>query len=87
MSQFKPMKPPTGTLDIDTVVYPCWASIKYDGFRLAIKNGKTVSFELRVRSDGDRYEQITRRSAVFACATKTSKSDGLFVVDAGGDVC
>lgn len=47
MSQFKPMKPPTGTLDIDTVVYPCWASIKYDGFRLAIKNGKTVLNSLR----------------------------------------
>lgn len=44
---FRPMKPPQGTLNIDDVRYPCWASIKYDGFRTAIKDGKTVLNSLR----------------------------------------
>ena len=44
---FKPMKPPTGVLNIDDVIYDCWASIKYDGFRTAIKGGKTVLNSLR----------------------------------------
>lgn len=47
MSIFKPMKPPTGTLNIDDVRYPCYGSIKYDGFRTAIKGGKTVLNSLR----------------------------------------
>lgn len=44
---FRPMKPPTGTLDLNDVKYPCYASIKYDGFRVAIKDGKTVLNSLR----------------------------------------
>lgn len=44
---FRPMKPPQGTLNIDDVRYPVWASIKYDGFRTAIKDGKTVLNSLR----------------------------------------
>jgi len=44
---FKPMKPPTGVLNLDDVLYPCYASIKYDGFRVAIKDGKTVLNSLR----------------------------------------
>lgn len=47
MTQFKPMKPPTGVLNIDDVRYPCAASIKYDGFRVAIQNRKTVLNSLR----------------------------------------
>ena len=47
MSTFKPMKPPTGTLNIDDVRYPCYGSIKYDGFRTAVKGGKTVLNSLR----------------------------------------
>lgn len=47
MSQFKPMKPPTGTLNLNDVKYPCYASIKYDGFRVAVKDGKTVLNSLR----------------------------------------
>lgn len=47
MTQFKPMKPPTGTLNLDDVRYPIYASIKYDGFRVAIRNGKTVLNSLR----------------------------------------
>lgn len=38
----KLMKPPSGTLDVSLVRYPCWCSIKYDGFRTAILAGKTV---------------------------------------------
>jgi DNA ligase-1 len=44
---FKPMKPPTGTLNINDVIYPCYGSIKYDGFRVAIKDGRTVLNSLR----------------------------------------
>lgn len=44
---FRPMKPPTGVLNLDDVIYPCWASIKYDGFRVAIRDGKTVLNSLR----------------------------------------
>lgn len=44
---FKPMKPPTGTLNLDDVVYPVYGSIKYDGFRVAVKDGKTVLNSLR----------------------------------------
>lgn len=44
---FRPMKPPTGTLDINDVLYPAYVSIKYDGFRAAIKDGKTVLNSLR----------------------------------------
>lgn len=47
MSKFKPMKPPTGTLDINTVRFPCYASIKYDGFRVAVREGRTVLNSLR----------------------------------------
>ena len=47
MSTFKPMKPPTGVLNLDDVKYPCYASIKYDGFRTAVMNGKTVLNSLR----------------------------------------
>ena len=46
-SKFKPMKPPTGTLDINDVKYPCWGSIKYDGFRCSIVNNRTVLNSLR----------------------------------------
>lgn len=45
--QFRPMKPPSGQLDISVVKFPVYGSIKYDGFRLAIKNGKTVLNSLR----------------------------------------
>jgi DNA ligase-1 len=45
--QFKPMKPPTGVLNLDDVKYPIYGSIKYDGFRVAIKGGKTVLNSLR----------------------------------------
>lgn len=44
---FRPMKPPSGTLSLDDVKYPCYGSIKYDGFRVAIKDGKTVLNSLR----------------------------------------
>lgn len=44
---FRPMKPPTGVLNLDDVIFPCWASIKYDGFRVAIRDGKTVLNSLR----------------------------------------
>ena len=44
---FKPMKPPQGQLDLNDVKFPCYGSIKYDGFRLAVKNGKTVLNSLR----------------------------------------
>lgn len=44
---FKPMKPPTGTLDLDILLYPLYGSIKYDGFRTAKHNGKTVLNSLR----------------------------------------
>ena len=44
---FRPMKPPQGVLNLDDVKFPCYASIKYDGFRLAIKGGKTVLNSLR----------------------------------------
>lgn len=45
--QFRPMKPPSGVLNINDVIYPCYGSIKYDGFRLAIHDGKTVLNSLR----------------------------------------
>lgn len=45
--KFRPMKPPTGTLNVDEVRYPCWVSIKYDGFRCSIVNNKTVLNSLR----------------------------------------
>lgn len=41
------MKPPTGTLNIDDVIYPTYVSLKYDGFRCAVVNGKTVLNSLR----------------------------------------
>ena len=44
---FKPMKPPTGVLNLDTLIYPLYGSIKYDGFRTAKHNGKTVLNSLR----------------------------------------
>lgn len=48
MSKFKPMKPPTGVLNIDDLDYTnLWGSIKYDGFRVAIREGKTVLNSLR----------------------------------------
>lgn len=47
MSTFKPMKPPTGVLNLDDVKFPIYGSIKYDGFRTAIKDGKTVLNSLR----------------------------------------
>jgi DNA ligase-1 len=47
MSVFRPMKPPQGQLDLNSIQFPCYGSIKYDGFRLAVKNGKTVLNSLR----------------------------------------
>ena len=46
-SKLKLMKPPTGTLEIDDVKYPCYVSLKYDGFRCAVVEGKTVLNSLR----------------------------------------
>jgi DNA ligase-1 len=47
LDKLRLMKPPSGTLNIDDVRYPAWASIKYDGFRVGIINGKTVLNSLR----------------------------------------
>lgn len=45
---FRPMKPPTGVLNIDDLDYTnLWASIKYDGFRVAVRENKTVLNSLR----------------------------------------
>jgi DNA ligase-1 len=46
-TKFKPMKPPSGTLNIDDVIYPKRGSIKYDGFRVVIMNGRTWLNSLR----------------------------------------
>lgn len=56
---FRPMKPPTGVLNIDDVIYPCYASIKYDGFRVAIKDGKTVLNSLRELDNIHAREKLT----------------------------
>lgn len=45
---FRPMKPPTGVLNIDDLKYDnLWGSIKYDGFRTAIRGNRTVLNSLR----------------------------------------
>lgn len=71
--QAKPMKPPTGVLNIDTVIYPCWGSIKYDGFRLAKIDGKTVLNSLR------ELDNLHTRAMIEACP-ELDKHDGELVI-------
>lgn len=64
-SKFKPMKPPGGQLNIDDVKYPVWASIKYDGYRVAIHSGRTWLNSLREVDNEHTRNVLTRNSGIL----------------------
>lgn len=78
---FKPMKPPSGVLNIDDVIYPAYGSIKYDGFRAAIKNGKTVLNSLR------ELDNLHARAMLMADPTLTDHDGELVMLPLNDNEC
>ncbi len=64
-SKLRLMKPPSGTLDIDDVIYPCYASIKYDGFRTGVLNGRTYLNSLREVDNLHTRKMLEKHSKVL----------------------
>ena len=78
---FRPMKPPSGTLNIDDVIYPCWGSIKYDGFRTAKVNGKTVLNSLR------ELDNLYTRRMIEDCAELEGHDGELVILPLNDSKC
>lgn len=64
---FKLMKPPSGTLDLDTIIYPKLASIKYDGYRVAVKFNRTWLNSLREVDNLHTRNLLMKYSHILDC--------------------
>jgi DNA ligase-1 len=72
--KFKPMKPPSGTLDLDAVKYDCLGQIKYDGIRCVIKDGRTYTNSLKEIPNRYVREQVRQYAPLI------DKFDGEFII-------
>ena len=81
MTQFKPMKPPVGTLNIDDVIYPTYVSIKYDGFRTAKVKGKTVLNSLR------ELDNLYTRAMIESCPELDDHDGELVILPLNDNKC
>ena len=81
MSTFRPMKPPSGQLNIDDVKFPVYGSIKYDGFRTAKVGGKTVLNSLR------ELDNLYTRRMLEACEALEGYDGELVVLPLNDNKC